>query len=46
MLAIRLHAFGPAENLVLEEVGDPVPGPGRVRIAVRAAGVQAGCDTY
>ncbi|MBU6534136.1 zinc-binding dehydrogenase [Streptomyces mayonensis] len=39
MLAIRLHAFGPAENLVLEEVGDPAPGPGQVRIAVRAAGV-------
>ncbi|MFG3550289.1 zinc-binding dehydrogenase [Streptomyces sp. NPDC047725] len=39
MLAIRLHAFGPAENLVLEEVGDPSPGPGQVRVAVRAAGV-------
>lgn len=39
MQAIRLHAFGPAENLVLEEVDDPSPGPGQVRIAVRAAGV-------
>ncbi|MFI2413022.1 zinc-binding dehydrogenase [Streptomyces sp. NPDC018947] len=39
MRAIRLHAFGPAENLVLEEVGDPSPGPGQVRVAVRAAGV-------
>jgi NADPH2:quinone reductase len=39
MHAIRLHAFGPAENLVFEEVGDPRPGPGQVRIAVRAAGV-------
>ncbi|MGI5455841.1 zinc-binding dehydrogenase [Streptomyces sp. CA-249302] len=39
MLAIRLHAFGPAENLRYEEVGDPVPGPGQVRIAVEAAGV-------
>jgi len=37
--AIRLHAFGPAENLVYEEVDDPQPGPGQVRIAVRAAGV-------
>ena len=39
MHAIRLHAFGPAENLVYEEVGDPEPAPGQVRIAVRAAGV-------
>ncbi|MEV5014140.1 zinc-binding dehydrogenase [Streptomyces sp. NPDC053780] len=39
MHAIRLHAFGPAENLVLEEVEDPRPGPGQVRIAVHAAGV-------
>ncbi|MFJ8147214.1 zinc-binding dehydrogenase [Streptomyces sp. NPDC096048] len=39
MRAIRLHAFGPAENLTLEEVADPRPGPGQVRIAVRAAGV-------
>ena len=39
MHAIRLHAFGPAENLTYEEVEDPVPGPGQVRVAVRAAGV-------
>ncbi|MEU7942867.1 zinc-binding dehydrogenase [Microbispora bryophytorum] len=39
MYAIRLHAFGPAENLVYEEVEDPEPGPGQVRVAVRAAGV-------
>lgn len=39
MHAIRLHAFGPAENLVYEEVPDPEPGPGQVRVAVRAAGV-------
>ncbi|GAA4913330.1 zinc-binding dehydrogenase [Streptomyces coeruleoprunus] len=39
MRAIRLHAFGPAENLVLEETDDPAPGPGQVRIAVTAAGV-------
>ncbi|MFJ4683768.1 zinc-binding dehydrogenase [Streptomyces sp. NPDC088789] len=39
MHAIRLHAFGPAENLTYEEVPDPVPGPGQVRIAVAAAGV-------
>jgi NADPH2:quinone reductase len=39
MRAIRLHEFGPAENLVYEEVQDPQPGPGQVRIAVAAAGV-------
>ncbi|KES07544.1 oxidoreductase [Streptomyces toyocaensis] len=39
MHAIRLHAFGPAENLTYEEVEDPRPGPGQVRIAVEAAGV-------
>ncbi|MQT04354.1 zinc-binding dehydrogenase [Streptomyces jumonjinensis] len=39
MHAIRLHAFGPAGNLVHEQVPDPVPGPGQVRIAVAASGV-------
>jgi NADPH2:quinone reductase len=39
MRAIRLHEFGPAENLAYEEVEDPQPGPGQVRIAVAAAGV-------
>ncbi|WP_067970838.1 zinc-binding dehydrogenase [Nocardiopsis trehalosi] len=39
MHAVRLHAFGPAENLVIEEVPDPVPGPGQVLIDVAAAGV-------
>ena len=39
MRAIRLHEFGPAENLRYEEVDDPEPGPGQVRIAVAAAGV-------
>ncbi|MGW3012979.1 zinc-binding dehydrogenase [Streptomyces sp. NPDC001219] len=39
MHAIRLHAFGPAENLRHETVNDPLPGPGEVRIAVAAAGV-------
>ncbi|MFF8644192.1 zinc-binding dehydrogenase [Streptomyces sp. NPDC015345] len=39
MHAVRLHAFGPAENLAYEEVPEPVPGPGQVRIAVGAAGV-------
>ncbi|TMR91409.1 alcohol dehydrogenase catalytic domain-containing protein, partial [Nonomuraea basaltis] len=39
MEAIRLHAYGPAANLRLETVPDPVPGAGQVRIAVHAAGL-------
>ncbi|MEU9333866.1 zinc-binding dehydrogenase [Streptomyces sp. NPDC048290] len=39
MHAIRLHTFGPAENLTYEQLPDPTPGPGQVRIAVAAAGV-------
>ncbi|MFH8366353.1 zinc-binding dehydrogenase [Streptomyces sp. NPDC018031] len=39
MHAIRLHAFGPAENLGYEQVDTPEPAPGQVRIAVAAAGV-------
>jgi NADPH2:quinone reductase len=37
--AIRLHAFGPPENLRYEKLDDPQPGPGQVRIAVAVAGV-------
>jgi NADPH2:quinone reductase len=39
MRAIRLHEFGPPENLRYEQVDDPDPGPGQVRVAVAAAGV-------
>ena len=39
MHAIRLHEFGPPENLRYEQVDDPEPAPGQVRIAVAAAGV-------
>ncbi|GAA3124126.1 NADPH2:quinone reductase [Kribbella aluminosa] len=39
MKAIRLHAFGPAENLVYEEVPEPVPPAGAVLVEVEAAGV-------
>ncbi|MFG2280364.1 zinc-binding dehydrogenase [Streptomyces asoensis] len=39
MRAVRLHTFGPAENLRHEEVADPVPGPGQVLVSVEAAGV-------
>jgi NADPH2:quinone reductase len=37
--AVVLREFGPAENLRLEEVEDPPPGPGQARIAVSVAGV-------
>ncbi len=39
MRAIRLHAFGGPDRLVLDELPDLTPGPGQVRIAVEAAGV-------
>ncbi|MEU4213540.1 zinc-binding dehydrogenase [Streptomyces sp. NPDC026206] len=39
MHAIRLHAYGPAENLSYEAVPDPVPAEGQVRIDVQASGV-------
>ncbi|AQS68430.1 zinc-binding dehydrogenase [Streptomyces pactum] len=39
MRAVVLHEFGSAENLRYETVPDPVPGPGEVRVSVRAAGV-------
>ncbi|WP_033294600.1 zinc-binding dehydrogenase [Amycolatopsis jejuensis] len=37
MKAIRIHRFGGPENLVLDEVPDPEPGPGQVVIDVGAA---------
>jgi NADPH2:quinone reductase len=37
--AARVHAYGPPENLIIEEVPDPVPGPGEVLVDVRAAAV-------
>jgi NADPH2:quinone reductase len=39
MHAIRQHEFGAPEVLQYEEVPDPEPGSGQVRIAVAAAGV-------
>ncbi|HZE41482.1 MAG TPA: zinc-binding dehydrogenase [Stackebrandtia sp.] len=39
MRAIRLHQFGPADNLRYETVDDPRPGPGQLRVKVAAAGV-------
>ena len=42
MKAVRLH---PGPKLSVEEVPDPSPGPGEVRVAVRAAGV-CGTDLH
>jgi NADPH2:quinone reductase len=39
MDAIRHHTFGPPETLVLEQVPDPVPGPGQALVAARVHGV-------
>lgn len=39
MHAIRLHQFGPPDQLRYEEIEDPNAGPSQVRIAVGAAGV-------
>lgn len=39
MKAIRQHAFGSPGELRLEDVPDPQPGEGQVRIRVQAAGV-------
>jgi NADPH:quinone reductase len=45
MRAIRVHAFGGPESLVLEEVAEPRPGPAQVVVRVQAAGVNP-VDTY
>ena len=45
MKAIRVHEFGPPENMVLEEIPDPSPGPGQVVLKVRAVGINP-VDTY
>ena len=37
--AVLCKAWGPPEDLVVEEVAEPEPGPGQVRIRVRACGV-------
>ncbi|MGW5397652.1 NADP-dependent oxidoreductase [Streptomyces sp. NPDC003952] len=39
MRAVRFSRFGGPEVLEIVELADPHPGPGQVRIAVRAAGV-------
>ena len=37
MKAVRLHEFGGLDVLRLEEIDDPVPGPGEVSIRIRAS---------
>jgi NADPH:quinone reductase len=37
--AVVCKAFGPPENLVVEELEDPTPGPGQVLVDVKAAAV-------
>lgn len=41
MKAVRFSRFGGPEVLEIVELAEPHPGPGQVRIAVRAAGVNA-----
>jgi NADPH2:quinone reductase len=39
MRVVQVAEFGPAQNLLLAEEPDPMPGPGQLLIAVEAAGV-------
>jgi NADPH:quinone reductase-like Zn-dependent oxidoreductase len=39
MKALRSHAVGGPETLVLDDVASPIPGPGQVRVAVRACAI-------
>lgn len=39
MKAVRFHQYGGPEVLAIEDIAKPAPGPGQVRIAVKAAGV-------
>lgn len=41
MKAVRFSTFGGPDVLQIVELADPHPGPGQIRIAVRAAGVNA-----
>lgn len=39
MRAVRFHRYGGVENLVIEQVADPHPGHGEIRVRVTAASV-------
>lgn len=39
MRAARFHEYGGAESLLIEQVSDPRPGPGEIRVRASAAGV-------
>ncbi|GAB2886322.1 NADP-dependent oxidoreductase [Streptomyces mayteni] len=39
MRAVRYHEYGGVENLVVDKVPDPQPGPGEIRVRVTAASV-------
>jgi NADPH2:quinone reductase len=39
MRAVRLYEYGGPEKMTLEELPTPSPGPGQIRIAIEAAGV-------
>ncbi|MGD8367583.1 MAG: NADPH:quinone reductase [Desulfobacterales bacterium] len=45
MKATRVHQFGAPEAMILEQVPEPEPGAGQVRIHIEAAGVNP-VDTY
>ncbi|MEP0942400.1 MAG: NADPH:quinone reductase [Rhizobiaceae bacterium] len=45
MRAIRVHKFGGPEELTLDDIPEPVVGPGEVLVDVRAVGVNP-VDTY
>ncbi|HSR11989.1 MAG TPA: NADPH:quinone reductase, partial [Thermodesulfobacteriota bacterium] len=45
MKAIRVHEFGEPEVMKLEDVPDPVPGPGEIVVSIEAAGVNP-VETY
>lgn len=45
MKAIRVNQFGGPEVLKLEEIADPAPGPGEVRVNIAAVGINP-VETY
>lgn len=45
MRTIRVHRFGDPEVMTIEEMPEPEPAAGEVRMSVRAAGVNP-VDTY